>query len=357
MQLVTRLRSPAGARRRRLGLTTLAAAVWLAGCATRSADVRPSADDPRAYAEWTCVRLFDELDQVQARAADVAYAVDARVGNNMIALGLGVTVFWPALLAMRPDGPEATELAALKGRYEALRTAAATRRCGSPPEAMSADRQAALPVRQGDRLVYEDRLPSPRSARGAQPVRQVGLRVAALRRDGIEFSVDVDGRALEGRWRQDLSGNLELENRAPLIGWQRLLKSDLRLGQVVYGDLASAGEALPAARVRGQVVAVGPKLISGRRFDVAVIELYGDAPAQPRTVDIAGGSTRLDGVMSVDRNSGVLVRLELRSANPDFQLNRRLVAIEGQEPAGDRRDLGASGAHREGDSPKGSARP
>jgi hypothetical protein len=41
-----------------------------------------------------------------------------------------------------------------------------------------------------------------------------------------------------------------------------------------------------------------------------------------------GGSTRVDGVMVVDRKSGVLLRLELHSANPEFQLRRTLVRIE-----------------------------
>ena len=78
----------------------LAAALASAGgCATRSDDVRAKAADPSTYAAWGCERLFEESDAVQQRAVDVAYAVDSRAGNNMIALGLGVTVFWPALLA------------------------------------------------------------------------------------------------------------------------------------------------------------------------------------------------------------------------------------------------------------------
>jgi hypothetical protein len=112
-------------------------ALLLAGCATRSADVRPRNTDPAAYASWSCQRLHDEIDQVQARAADVAYAVDARAGNNMIALGLGVSVFWPALLAMRPDGEEAQQLATLRGRFEALQAAVKAQNCGEPPAAMA----------------------------------------------------------------------------------------------------------------------------------------------------------------------------------------------------------------------------
>lgn len=297
-------------------------ALALAGCATRSADVQPRAADPASYAGWRCERLFEEIDLVQSRAADVAYAVDARVGNNMIALGLGVAVFWPALLAMRPDGEEAVQLAELKGRYEALRFAASAQGCGPAPNQMAAARAASLPVALGDRLVYEQRV-------AGQPATQrLGMRLTALHRDQVEFSLDLDGRPLAGLWRQDLTGNTELEGRAAQLGWRRLLRRDLHLGQVLAGELAAAGQAMPSARVRGQVVAIGPQQLDNRSFDVAVIELYGDAPRAGSGDDGALGSTRLDGVMAVDRRSGVLLRLELRSGNPDFSVHRRLLRVE-----------------------------
>jgi len=295
----------------------------LSGCATRSGDVRPKPTDTAAYTGWDCARLHDEIDTVQQRAADVAYAVDSRVGNNMIALGLGVTVFWPALLAMRPDGLEAQQLSELKGRYEALRTVVGRDGCPPPAEAMAAQRQAALPVALGDRLVYEER------ASTNAPAHQLGMQITALRRDQIEFRVDLDGEPFSDAWRQDLAGNPVLEARAPLLGWRRLLKPDLSLGQILYGDLAAANETITSARVRGQVVATGPQTIAGRTFDVAVIELFGEAPVGsigPGSLD--QGSTRLDGVMAVDRRNGLLLRLELRSANADFSLRRRLLRVE-----------------------------
>lgn len=302
----------------------LAAALALAsGCATRSGDVRAKAADPSTYAAWGCERLFEESDAVQQRAADVAYAVDSRAGNNMIALGLGVTVFWPALLAMRPDGLEAEQLAELKGRFEAMQVAARLQQCGPVPEGMAPKRQAALPVAVGDRLVYEERTGT------SQVLHALVMQVAVLRRDQIEFQIQLDGQLQGTPWRQDLVGNPVTAQRGPLLGWRRLLKADLVLGQVLEGDLIAAGETHSNARVRGQVVATGPQTVAGRSFDVAVIELFGDVP-QARTAagDIAHGSTRLDGVMAVDRHSGVLLRLELRSANGDFVVRRRLQRVE-----------------------------
>ncbi len=311
----------AAAAPRRLALALLCSAV-LAGCATRAVDVRPKPDDPAAYADWDCERLFEASDQVQLQAADVAYAVDTVVGNNMVALGLGVMVFWPALLAMQPDGPDAAQLASLKGRFEALRSVADSRHCGPPPLQMTARRQAALPVALGDQLIYDDRIGT------SGPARELSLQVSALLRDRIEFRAALDGQALPTPWRQDLAGNAVVGEPAPLIAWRRLLRSDLALGQVVTGELAAAGELLPSARLRGQVVATGPQTVAGQTFDVAVIELFGEAP-RPRNNhgDTPAGSARLDGSMAVDRHSGLLLRLDMRCDNPDFALRRRLVRL------------------------------
>lgn len=303
-----------------LGLRVLltGAMVSLAGCALFAGEAPPRPNDPAAYAGWGCERLFGEMDVVQQRAADLAYAVDSRVGNNMISLGIGITVFWPALMAMRPTGIDAVELTALRGRFDAMQISAA--RQGCEPPVLTAGANAALPVAPGDRLVYEDRVGTTGS------LHELGMRVAALRRDQIDFKLDLDGRALPAVWHQDLAGNALPEPSPAMLGWQRLLRRDLSLGQVLSGELAAAGEVHTTARIRGQVVATGPQQMAGRSFDVAVIELFGDAPRDSRE---GAASTRLDGVMAVDRRSGVVLRLELRCANGQFALRRRLLRVEG----------------------------
>lgn len=287
-------------------------AVALAGCATRAADVLPVPANPAEFAGWSCTRIDDELDSVQQRAADVAYTVDERAGNNILALGLGVTLFWPAVLAMRPDGLEAGDLARLKGRYEALRTAARAQGCAPASAELPAARAANLPVALGERLVYEDRA----GTRG--PRSESVLRVAVLRRSEIEFVLE--SAAAGGVWRQDLAGNVTAAPDGSLQ-WPHLLRTNLALGQVLAGDIVVAGDSLVRARMRGQVVAVGPQTVAGRRFDVAVIELFGDAPHGETY-------TRVEGAIAIDRSTGVLLRLDLSSAQPRFTLQRRLVRVE-----------------------------
>jgi hypothetical protein len=89
----------------------------------------------------------------------------------------------------------------------------------------------------------------------------------------------------------------------------------------VAGEMGVTGDALQHARMRGQVVAIGPQTVAGRRFDAAVIELFGDA-------SMGNDTTRVEGAIVVDRASGVLLRLDLRCAVSAFNLQRRLVRIE-----------------------------
>lgn len=291
----------------------------LVGCATRSAEVTPSSTDPGQYASWSCDAIYDEVDRVRQRAATVAYAVDERSGNNIVALSLGVTVFWPALLAMRPGGADAEALARLRGQDDALRVSQTQRACPPAPDLLAPARVAALPIALGERLVYEER------AAAGGPARELGLRVVALRRDELEFTADAAGGALPLRWQQDLWGNQPLlPAGSGWLHWKRLLRPELALGDVLTGDVIG-GESGGRGRLRGQVIALGVQTSLGRPFDAAVIELYGDAP-------MADYSTRLDGVMVVDRKSGVLLRLELRSGNPEFALRRTLTRIERAQP-------------------------
>lgn len=291
------------------------------GCATRSGEVLPVPASPAQFAGWSCERIDDETTRVQRRAAELAWAVDERSGNNIAALGVGLTVFWPALLALRPQGPEADDLAQLKGRFEALRETAVLAKCPPPSSELPAARLAALPVALGERLVYEER-PDGRHAVTERP-----WTVRALRRDEIEYAPappaapGAVARAGEGGpLRHDHLGNVVAADPG-MLTWPNLLRGDLALGQVMAGEIHVAGDPLARARVRAQVVATGPQQLAGRRFDAIVLELFGD-------VLEGAGSTRLDGVLVVDRASGVLLRLDLRSAQLPFRVMRRLARVE-----------------------------
>jgi hypothetical protein len=301
----------------RLLLCTVAATL-LSACASRSVEVKPLAANPADFAGWTCDALHDEIERVQQRAADVAYAVDAHAGNNLIALSVGAVMFWPALLAMRPDGPEAVELAKLKGRHEALVGAAQAKRCPPVGDALPAVRAAALPVALGERLVYEERMP------GGNPARELGFRLSALKRGELAFELDRGEPNSVLPWRQDAAGNVLTPPPHPIVSWSHLLRRQLTLGDVLAGELHSP-DSERHGHLRGQVVALGRVTVAGRVFDGATIELSGDVPHGP---EHGSSSTRIEGVMEVDRASGVLLRLDLRSGNRHYAVRRKLLRIE-----------------------------
>jgi hypothetical protein len=121
-------------------------------------------------------------------------------------------------------------------------------------------------------------------------------------------------------WLQGIDGNVpSLPDASGWLHWRRLLRNDMALGDVLAGELISA-DGDSTARVRGQVIALGVKNSLGRPFDAAVIELFGD-------VLVDGSSNRIEGVMVVDRKSGVLLRLELNSSRPEYSLRRTLARI------------------------------
>jgi hypothetical protein len=197
------------------------------------------------------------------------------------------------------------------------------RDCPPAADVLAPERAATLPLAVGERLVYEER------AGSGGPARVLGLRLVALRRGELEFAPDLDGRALGAHWRQDLSGNPVPEQTVTgLVSWTRLLRPEMALGDALSGQIHS-GDGSPPGRVRGQVIALGVQTAHGRPFDAAVIELFGEVPTAAGVGNGLGtGSARIDGVMVVDRKSGVLLRLELRSSNPEFALRRTLRRIE-----------------------------
>lgn len=300
-------------RRDPLFLILCLAALALAGCGGAPVASRPLPVSAADFARWTCAQVQEEQDLVQRKAIGVAYRPDSAAGDGMLNLAGGLSVYWPALLAMRPAGMEARDLSRLKLRFDALGDAVASKACGPVVP------QAAAPARQsGDRLVYESRS----SVRG--PTTELALRATASGAGRVSYVEGETGRtdatAASGTWTFDTAGNLSAAPNGALW-WPSLLRSALTLGQVTAGDIMLSGDPHARARMRGQIVAVGEQNVAGQRFDAAVLELFGDAPS-------GDAYTRVEGVLVVDRAQGTLVRLELFSAHAAFNVHRRLLRVE-----------------------------
>jgi hypothetical protein len=110
------------------GAAALAAATG--GCAKNSAQITAAYVSPYQFEQFTCPQIAEEAQRVSHRAGIAAGAQDERASRDAVATGVGVIIFWPALLMISGDGNNAAELARLRGELEALEQVAIRKRCG-----------------------------------------------------------------------------------------------------------------------------------------------------------------------------------------------------------------------------------
>jgi hypothetical protein len=106
------------------------AALFVAGCASKSSEISASYVSPIMYQNHSCQQLAAEAQGISSRAAQVSGAQDSKRTNDQIATGVAIVVFWPAAFFVGGDGPMAAELANLKGQMVAVEQAAIQKNCG-----------------------------------------------------------------------------------------------------------------------------------------------------------------------------------------------------------------------------------
>ena len=102
----------------------------LVGCASKSSDITPAYVSPVMYQNHTCQQLAAEAHGISTRAAQVSGSQDQKRSNDQIATGVAIVIFWPAAFLVSGDGPQAAELANLKGQMVAVEQASIQKKCG-----------------------------------------------------------------------------------------------------------------------------------------------------------------------------------------------------------------------------------
>ncbi len=112
-----------------IGAAAALATAAISACASSSSDIRASYISPLQYQGYTCQQISAEAERVSSHAAEVAGVQDKKRLNDQVATGAAIVLFWPAAFFVGGDGPEAAELARLKGEYEALEKMAIEKNC------------------------------------------------------------------------------------------------------------------------------------------------------------------------------------------------------------------------------------
>lgn len=114
----------------RVAYVALAGAMIVAGCAKDADQVSATYVSPIVYDNYTCPQLGEEAQRVSSRAAQSAGVQDQKATNDKVAMGVGLVVFWPALLFTKGNDENTAELARLKGQMEAIEQASIKKKCG-----------------------------------------------------------------------------------------------------------------------------------------------------------------------------------------------------------------------------------
>ena len=108
----------------------LSGAVMVGGCAKDASQVAATYVSPVLYENYTCPQLAEEAQRVSSRAQQAAGVQDEKATNDKIAMGVGLVVFWPAMLMTKGNDETTAELARLRGQMDAIEQASIKKRCG-----------------------------------------------------------------------------------------------------------------------------------------------------------------------------------------------------------------------------------
>ncbi len=114
----------------RKSAVAVSAALLLGACAKDASQVGATYVSPIEYESYTCQQLAEEAARVSSRAAEASGVQDQKATNDKVAMGVGLIIFWPALLFTKGNDENTAELARLKGQMDAIEQASIQKHCG-----------------------------------------------------------------------------------------------------------------------------------------------------------------------------------------------------------------------------------
>lgn len=114
----------------RMFACTILCGILLSACAKDASQVGATYISPVTYEGYTCAQLGEEAQRVSGRAAQAAGVQDQKSTNDAVAMGVGLIIFWPAMLMTKGNDENTAELARLKGQMDAIEQVSIRKKCG-----------------------------------------------------------------------------------------------------------------------------------------------------------------------------------------------------------------------------------
>lgn len=105
-------------------------AFTVSSCAKPPSEITATYISPVAYENYTCEQLGQEAQRVSARASDIMGVQQQKASGDAVAMGVGLILFWPALLFIKGNGETEAEVGRLKGQMEAIEQVSIQKQCG-----------------------------------------------------------------------------------------------------------------------------------------------------------------------------------------------------------------------------------
>ncbi|MEJ7805905.1 MAG: hypothetical protein WKG03_08305 [Telluria sp.] len=110
-------------------LAVLGLCLALSGCATASKDVAATYMSPALFDAYNCEQLSGELQRIAGRVVQLGGRLDTAATNDKALTGVGLILFWPALLHVGGNKVPEAHYARLKGEFDAVQQAALLKQC------------------------------------------------------------------------------------------------------------------------------------------------------------------------------------------------------------------------------------
>ncbi len=101
----------------------------LSGCASSPEDIEAQYVSPVSFQSYNCQQIFHELAEIKSREAYLYDEQEDHATGDAVAVGIGLTLFWPALFFLM-DGDKESQISRIKGEYQALEKVSRDKGCG-----------------------------------------------------------------------------------------------------------------------------------------------------------------------------------------------------------------------------------